>query len=205
MTAEQTPQVDSRAYRNTIGLFASGVTVVTTRLGEIIHGMTANAISSVSLDPTLLLICLDRRTRMHDLIQQAGVFAVNILATDQEHLSGHFAGRSKDGPPPAGLHFVYGTDGTDDGGAPTIAGSVAAIRCQVEAVYLGGDHTILLGRVTELRPGAADAQPLIWYGGRYRHLTAAVSTERTEPEPWWEDQVQAYYREWDAPAPKNNR
>lgn len=203
MTAEQTPQVDSRAYRNTIGLFASGVTVVTTRLGEIIHGMTANAVSSVSLDPTLLLVCLDRRTRMHDLIQQAGAFAVNILATDQEHLSGHFAGRSKDGPPPAGLHFVYGTDGTDDGSVPTIAGGVAAIRCQVEAAYPGGDHTILLGRVTELRPGAADTQPLIWFGGRYRHLGAPTGTERTEPEPWWEDQVQAYYREWDVPALKN--
>lgn len=204
MTAEQTqstPQVDSRAYRNTIGLFASGVTVITTRLGEVIHGMTANAVSSVSLDPTLLLVCLDRRTRMHDLIQQAGAFAVNILSTEQEHLSGHFAGRSKDGPPPDGLHFVHGADGADDdGGVPTIAGCVAAIRCRVEAAYPGGDHTILLGRVTELRPGAPDRQPLIWFGGRYRHLAAPVSAEHADPEPWWEDQVQAYYREWDVTA-----
>lgn len=201
MTAEHarsTPQIDSRTYRNTIGLFASGVTVITTRLGEVIHGMTANAVSSVSLDPTLLLICLDRRTRMHDLIQEAGAFAVNILSEEQEHLSGHFAGRSKDGPPPPDLHFLYGPDGTaDDGGVPTIAGTVTAIRCQVEAAYPGGDHTILLGRVTELRPGTPGRQPLVWFGGRYRHLAPPVSAEQTDPEPWWEDQVQAYYREWD--------
>src|SRR6187397_23728 len=97
------PPVDARAYRNTIGLFASGVTVITTRLGEMVHGMTANAVSSVSLDPTLLLVCIDRRARMHDLIVQAGAFAVNIPAADQEALSRHFAGRGKDGPPPANL------------------------------------------------------------------------------------------------------
>lgn len=203
MAAEQSPQVDSRTYRNTIGLFASGVTIITTRLGAVVHGMTANAVSSVSLDPTLLLVCLDRRTRMHDLIQQAGAFAVNILATDQEHLSGHFAGRSKDGPPPPDLQFVYGRDDADAGGVPTIAGSIAAIRCQVEAAYPGGDHTILLGRVTELRPGTTDAQPLIWFSGRYRHLAAPISAGHTDPEPWWEDQVQAYYREWEVRAPQN--
>jgi flavin reductase (DIM6/NTAB) family NADH-FMN oxidoreductase RutF len=183
MTAEQSPQVDSRSYRNTIGLFASGVTIITTRLGEVVHGMTANAVSSVSLDPTLLLVCLDRRTRMHDLVQQAGLFAVNVLAADQEHLSVHFAGRGKDGPPPPDLRFVYGSDDTDDGSVPTIAGSVTAIRCQVEAAYPGGDHTIVLGRVIELRTGAADAQPLIWFGGHYRQLAVPVVPEDNELGP----------------------
>src|SRR4051812_50037870 len=74
MTAEQSPPstVDPRTYRNTIGLFASGVTVITTRLGDVVHGMTANAVSSVSLDPTLLLVCVDRRARVHDLIPPGG-------------------------------------------------------------------------------------------------------------------------------------
>ena len=102
------PEIDPRAYRDTIGLFATGVTVVTARLGDTVHGMTANAVSSVSLDPTLLLVCVDRRARMHDLLQQAGAFVVNILAEDQEALSGHFTGRGKGGPPPPGLQFDWG-------------------------------------------------------------------------------------------------
>lgn len=181
MTAEQTPQVDSREYRNSIGLFASGVTIVTTRVGAVVHGMTANAVTSVSLDPTLLLICLDRRARMHDLVEQAGAFAVNILAADQEHLSIHFAGRGKDGPPPPDLRFVYGDGETDDGSIPTIAGCVMAIGCRVEATYPGGDHTIVLGRVLELRPGPEKAQPLVWFGGHYRQL--AVVPEDDAPGP----------------------
>lgn len=191
------PPIDPRAYRNTIGLFASGVTVITTRLGEMVHGMTANAVSSVSLDPTLLLVCIDRRARMHDLITQAGAFAVNILAADQDDLSGHFAGRGKDGPPPPTLHFIYATNGDDDGGVPTIAHSVAAIRCAVETSYEGGDHTILLGRVTELRPGPTGTLPLLWFSGRYRHLAPVTTADHPAPEPWLNDAVQVYHHEWE--------
>jgi flavin reductase (DIM6/NTAB) family NADH-FMN oxidoreductase RutF len=192
------PAIDPRAYRNTIGLFATGVTVITTRLGETIHGMTANAVSSVSLDPTLLLVCIDRRARMHDLITRAGAFAVNILAADQEALSGHFAGRGKDGPPPPGLRFVHGPAG-DDGGVPTIAGCLAAIRCAVEVSYDGGDHTILLGRVTEIRPGRPGLQPLLWFGGRYRHLAEPDAAATPAPDLWSNDGVHVYFHEWEAP------
>ncbi len=180
------PPIDARTYRNTIGLFASGVTIITTRLGDVIHGMTANAVSSVSLDPTLLLICIDRRARLHNLIQEAGAFAVNILASDQEALSGHFAGRGKDGALPPSLRFVYGPEG-DDGGVPTIAGCLAAIRCAVEVAYEGGDHTILLGRVTELRHGPPGASPLVWFSGHYRHLAPINGTETVAVDPWQND------------------
>jgi len=161
--------IEQREYRDTIGLFASGVTVVTTRLGDVIHGMTANAVASVSLEPTLLLVCVDRRARLHDLIGQARSFAVNILAEDQADLGNHFAGRVADEATPASLRFLYSSEG-DDGGVPTIAGCVAALRCTVEATYPGGDHTILVGRVTELRPGEPTAVPLVWFGGTYRRL-----------------------------------
>jgi flavin reductase (DIM6/NTAB) family NADH-FMN oxidoreductase RutF len=180
------PSIDPREYRNAVGLFASGVTIITTRLGDVIHGMTANAVSSVSLDPTLLLVCIDRRARLHDLIQEAGAFAVNILASDQETLSGHFAGRGKDGAPPPGLRFVYGHEG-DDGGVPTIAGCLTAIRCAVEVTYAGGDHSILIGRVTELRPGPPDAAPLVWFKGRYRQLAPLDGAETVAPDPWQDD------------------
>ncbi len=192
------PGVDGRAYRNTIGLFATGVTVITTRLGDTVHGMTANALSSVSLDPTLLLVCIDRRARMHDLIIEAGAFAVNILAEDQEELSGHFAGRKKEGPPPTSLRFDGGPDG-DEEGVPTIAGCVAAIRCVVENAFDGGDHTILVGRVTELRPGEASKRPLLWFAGRYRHLAAPDPAAHPAPDPWTSEDVQVYYHEWDHP------
>lgn len=168
--------VEQRAYRDTIGLFASGVTIITTRLGDVVHGMTANAVTSVSLSPTLLLVCVDRRAHLHDLIQQASSFAVNILAADQAKLADHFAGRAKSEGSPASLRFRYGSDG-DDGGVPTIEGCVAALRCTVEGTYPGGDHTILVGRVTELRAGDPAAQPLIWFGGSYRHLTEAGAAE----------------------------
>ncbi len=201
-----TPAVEARAYRNTIGLFASGVTVITTRLGDVVHGMTANAVSSVSLDPMLLLVCIDRRARMHDLIQGAGAFAVNILAADQEALSSHFAGRAKEGPPPPGLRFIYGTpvagrEGAeeDDGGIPTIAGCVAAIRCAVHQSFDGGDHTILLGRVTELRPGPPRVPPLLWFGGRYRRLADPDPGAHPAPDPFLNEGVLSYHPEWEPP------
>lgn len=185
--------VDPHAYRVTMGLFATGVTVITTRHGDIVHGMTANAVTSVSLEPTLLLVCVDRRARLHDLLIRAGVFAVNILAEDQEELSNHFAGRSKDGPPPASLQF----DHHADGGAPTIAGVVAALRCTVEQAYPGGDHTILLGRVVDLRPGASDARPLLFFGGRYRRLADLAVSPSPAPDPWWHGSARLYYPEWE--------
>lgn len=194
--------VDIRAYRNTIGLFASGVTVITTRLDDTVHGMTANAVTSVSLEPTLLLVCVDRRARMHDLILQAGAFAVNILAADQEELSGHFARRGRDGSPPATLRFVYGAGADpdrDDGGVPTIAGCVAAIRCVVYNAYDGGDHTILLGRVTELRLGGPSALPLLWFGGRYRRLADPDPAAHRAPDPFINEGVRSYHHEWEWP------
>src|SRR4051812_49522098 len=105
MTAEQSPPstVDPRTYRNTIGLFASGVTVITTRLGDVVHGMTANAVSSVSLDPTLLLVCVDRRARVHHLILGGGGFALKLLAGGQEAVSGPFRRGGEDRPPPPDL------------------------------------------------------------------------------------------------------
>ena len=190
--------VEARAYRDTIGLFATGVTVITTRTGDVVHGMTANAVTSVSLDPTLLLVCIDRRARMHDLIARAGAFAVNILAEDQEALSRHFAGHGKAGPAPPGLRFDPGAD-PEHAGAPTITGCVAALCCTVEQAVDGGDHTIYLGRVTDLRPGRPGARPLVFFAGRYRRLAEADPAVPPAPDLWSDDSVQVYYPEWEHP------
>lgn len=198
MTADPSPAVDTRAYRDTIGLFASGVTVITTRAGDVVRGMTANAVSSVSLEPTLLLVCVDRRARMHDLLQEAGAFAVNILAENQEALSSHFAGHGKDGPLPPDLRFEYGL-GKGDDGVPTIAGCLAALRCVVEQLYEGGDHTILLGRVTDLLPGHPDLPPLLWFRGRYRRLAEPDTDAPHIANPWGDDAAPTAYPEWERP------
>ncbi len=157
--------LDTRAFRRTMGLFATGVTVITTRMSSSVHGMTANAVTSVSLDPLLVLAAINRRTSMCNIIQQAGEFAINILSERQEELSRHFAG-AKTGPQPASLRFEsYPYDGT-----PYILDTLAALRCRVAQVLDGGDHDILLGRVVHFRDGPP-ASPLVYFGDRYCTLS----------------------------------
>jgi flavin reductase (DIM6/NTAB) family NADH-FMN oxidoreductase RutF len=154
-----------------MGLFATGVTVITTRVNDGIHGMTASSVAPVSLDPLLLLVSIARGTRMYSIIHQAGTFAINILSEQQEELSRHFAG-AETGAPPASLHF----EPEPDHGAPFIRDTLAAIRCQIEREVDVGDHVIVLGRVVQLRQGAP-ASPLIYFGGRYRSLARDGSVD----------------------------
>jgi flavin reductase len=156
--------LDVRAFRRTMGLLATGVTVITTHMNGSIHGMTANAVTSVSLDPLLMLVAINRRTRMCNIIQQAGEFAINILSERQDELSRHFAG-AKTGPQPASLRF----EPDPDDGAPYIPGTLAAIRCRIERVLDGGDHVIVLGGVVHFADGPP-ASPLLHFGDRYCSL-----------------------------------
>lgn len=155
--------VDPREFRNTMGLFATGVTVITARAGEETRGMTANAVTSVSLDPLLLLVCVDRQARMAGVIVEAGRFAVNILRADQEQLSRHFSGRPQDGVEPRLVELA---------GAPVLADSMASLVCAVERVLDGGDHLIVIGRVEALRRAEGADEPLLYFRGRYRELAA---------------------------------
>lgn len=155
--------VDQREYRTTMGLFATGVTVITARAGAETRGMTANSVTSVSLEPLLLLVCVDRRARMAPLIIEAQRFAVNILRADQEALSRHFAGR-----PDAALEPRF----NDLAGTPVLEDSMAALVCAIERVLDGGDHLIVIGRVEALRRADERAAPLIYYRGAYCRLAA---------------------------------
>lgn len=155
--------IDQRDYRTTIGLFATGVTVITARAGDDTRGMTANAVTSVSLDPLLLLVCIDRRARMAGAVVEAGRFAVNILRADQEPISRHFAGSPQPDVAPAMVDLA---------GAPVLAESMAALVCAVERVLDGGDHLIVIGRVEALRRDDEAAEPLLYFRGRYRGLAA---------------------------------
>ena len=162
LSARGLPRITRHAaFRRTMGLFATGVTVITARMNGSVHGMTANAVTSVSLDPLLVLAAINRRASMSNIIQQAGEFAINILSERQEELSRHFAG-AKIRPPPASLRF----EADSDDGAPYIVDTLAAIRCRVARVLDGGDHVILLGRVVHFRDGPP-ASPLVYFGDRY--------------------------------------
>jgi flavin reductase (DIM6/NTAB) family NADH-FMN oxidoreductase RutF len=188
-TSSQPPSIDPREYRRLAGLFATGVTVVTTRIGDDIHGMTANAFTSLSLDPLLIVVCVDRRARMHPIIQRAGAFAVNFLHEGQEAISRNFAGQPQAGISDI-LHF------SQDEGAPIIRGCLASLRCTVHDVLDGGDHAIVIGRVTEMIRGDVGAHPLVYFAGRYRRLLVEPEHDHAAPDPWLNRNVRVYHDEW---------
>ncbi len=151
--------------RRVMGRFATGVTIVTSRLGDELHGMTANAVTSVSLEPPLVLICVERKADSHDIIDRSGIFALSILSREQERLSHAFA--IKEGESAHSLDGVPHHTGAT--GAPIIDGSLAYLDCRVVERHAGGDHTIFVGEVVEAAP-LADGSPLVFYQGRYTEL-----------------------------------
>jgi flavin reductase (DIM6/NTAB) family NADH-FMN oxidoreductase RutF len=155
--------VDQATFRSVLGRFASGVTVVTVREGEIDHGMTASAFCSLSLDPPLALVCIERSTRMHELLSRVDRYAVNMLASHQEALSRRFA-EPPDDTRFDGVGFDRGTTG-----APLIRDVLAHLECELVDRYPGGDHTIIVGRVIAAA-AVADSRPLLYYRGGYAAL-----------------------------------
>ncbi len=160
---------DPEAFRRTVGLFATGVTVVTTAVDDVLHGMTANAFSSVSLDPLLVLVCVSGRARMHDLLAGAQTFAVTVLSADQEPLSRFFAG---DRPAGRDQFEGVGWHPAPTTGCPVLSEGLAFVDCRLTEMHEGGDHSIFLGEVVDLGTLRPDAAPLLWFGGRYRRLVA---------------------------------
>ncbi|WHZ04887.1 flavin reductase family protein [Neobacillus sp. YX16] len=151
--------MDDRQFRSAMGKFATGVTVIATDLEGDVHGMTANAFMSVSLDPKLVVISIGEKARILEKIKQSKTFSVNILAAEQQELSMIFAGQLKE-------HREVEFDRLD--GKPVIKGAVAQIACEVSAEHLEGDHTLFIGRVTDIH--LEDAEPLVFYSGKYRAL-----------------------------------
>ncbi len=150
------------AFRRTLGMFATGVTVLTTRVGEQVHGMTANAFMSVSLRPPLVLVSIDRRARMGAQLHQGTRFGVSVLEAKQTGLSDRFAGRVADDLPEATFELVHET--------PLVEGALAHLVARVVRSYWGGDHSLFLGQVEFARYG--EGRPLLFHGGRYERLIA---------------------------------
>jgi flavin reductase (DIM6/NTAB) family NADH-FMN oxidoreductase RutF len=160
--------VSAADFRQAIGHFATGVTVVTSvgPDGEPV-GTTANAVSSLSLDPPLILVCFDRASVTLEAIRAHGAFAVNVLAARQQHLSANFARR--------GLTAAWDEVRHRPGptGSPRLDGVLASLECTVEHRLGGGDHEIIVGRVYDAETSGADVAPLVFWRGSYASLSVA--------------------------------
>src|SRR5512137_1414360 len=152
-----------QALRKLRGLFASGVTVVTTVHEDKLRGVTVSAFASVSLNPPLLLVCIANESESKEWLTESGVFAVNILSDEQEFLSERFAARA----PIVNVRFDGVPYHTAITGSPILAESLAWYDCRVEALHDGGDHTIFIGRVEAVAFGAEGKQPLAYFANRY--------------------------------------
>ncbi len=153
-----------------MGHFVTGVTVVTTLDGPRPHGITVNALSSVSLDPPLVMVALDRGRRITPLVRAHGRFAVNILAEDQQALSDCFAGAPVT---PDREAFCGAAWHPGSGGLPLLEGAIATLECTVLDVVAAGDHDLFIGRVDRLANEDRHAMPLLYYRRRYLSIERA--------------------------------
>jgi flavin reductase (DIM6/NTAB) family NADH-FMN oxidoreductase RutF len=168
---------DPTHLRRSFGAFATGVTVVTTGGGSP-HGMTANSFTSVSLDPPLVLVCVDRTAVMHTALTASGYFGISVLAGDQEVVARHFADRRR--PLGAAQFDAVGWQPGERTGVPLIRGATAHFECQVWRTYDGGDHNVFLGTVLWLDQRSARA-PLLFLNGRFHQLDPAVQVCEGQP------------------------
>jgi len=144
-------------FKKTLGQWASGVTVITTFREGTPHGITASSFSSLSLEPPLVLVSVDQRARLHQLLPETGRYGVSILAKGQDLLSTHFAGRPSDS-----LQIPW----IEAEGLPFLDGAVAHLACDVFEAVPGGDHIIYVGRITHAQAWS-DREPLLYHCGKY--------------------------------------
>ncbi len=155
--------IDPDLFRQVMSQFATGITIVTTRAGPEIHGLTANAFCSVSLEPPLVLVCVDKKAHSHDLIAAGRNFAVNILNAEQEPLARRFAINNL----PANERFTGIKFRTEATGAPILLESLGWLDCKLFAAYPGGDHTIYVGEVVALGR-QQENEPLLYFHSEYQ-------------------------------------
>ncbi len=151
--------IDSMLQRQVMGRFATGVTLLTTRFDEGVLGMTANAVMSLSLEPPLVVVSVDKKNSMHECVMRGKCFALNMLRADQEEISRRFA---MSGPKDfSGLRLTAA-----ETGAPILVDAIAYVDCKLVEILPGGDHDMFVGEpiAGEVREG----EPLIFFGGEYR-------------------------------------
>jgi flavin reductase (DIM6/NTAB) family NADH-FMN oxidoreductase RutF len=153
-------------FKHILSRWGSGVTVVTMKHGETVHGMTASAFCSVSLEPPLILICVGKKQGSLPLIKGSGRFVVNILAEGQEQLSDFFAKPRPEGD----AQFAAHSHQKAANGTPILDGSMGWMDCKVHSVAEGGDHDILIGLIEKMGVSETAKEPLVYFCGKYRKL-----------------------------------
>lgn len=164
--------MDPQDFRRTVGLFASGVAVIATELSDGVHAMTANAVSSLSLSPALVLFCPAKKSRFSSTLHLERRFTINFLRADQEALATYFAGAWREPQPPP-FRFVPGAS------APRLEGCLASIECETRQIIEGGDHWVVVGEVQALFRGIEPHHPLVFFKGQFR----GIDPERGRPAP----------------------
>jgi len=162
--------LNSSEFRKAMGAFATGVTIITVDLEGEVHGMTANAFTSVSLDPMLVLVCVDHSTRTHAHLHTKKRFGINVLCEDQRAISEYYARPERThehAEAEAGARFERTRHGT-----PVLQGALAYLECRLESVQEAGDHSIFIAEVEDVV--LLDGDPLLFFRGRYRKVEAEV-------------------------------
>jgi flavin reductase (DIM6/NTAB) family NADH-FMN oxidoreductase RutF len=153
-------------FRRAMGAFATGVTIITVDLDGEVHGMTANAFASVSLDPLLLLICVDHSARTHAHLHARKRFGINILAENQRVISEYYAQPAsvqEQAEAEAGARFDRTPQGT-----PILHGALAYLECRLKSAQDAGDHTIFIAEIEEVV--VREGEPLLFFRGKYRRI-----------------------------------
>ena len=171
---------DALRFRDVMGRFATGVSVVTVLEGERPQGITVNAFSSVSLQPALVMVALDRRRFITPMVRAAGRYAVNVLGSVQQALSDCFAHAPVS---PGREAFCGATWHLGPNGLPLIDGAIATLECTVVETFSAGDHDLFIGRVDALEDERPDVEPLLYYRRRYLRVErGADSPVEGKPE-----------------------
>lgn len=158
--------VDLNQFKQVMRRFATGVMILTVGNGHEMHAMTVNAVTSVSLDPLLMLVCIEQNARSHELVQKAGAFALNILTAEQQELGERFAYDREARSHPESL--VKGH--TEITGGLIFDDTLGYLECRVTAEHPGGDHTIFVAEVIKAQLGNSPSAPLLYYGGKWVSL-----------------------------------
>ncbi|MGJ5754479.1 flavin reductase (DIM6/NTAB) family NADH-FMN oxidoreductase RutF [Streptomyces puniciscabiei] len=168
------PAVDGREFRQAMGRFPTGVAIVASGAGTSTEALTVNSVTSVSLHPLLVSVCLRPEGRVSRRIAQRREFTLSFLTADQEHVSAQFASHDR----PVGLQAQRQLgDLVGPRGSVLVHEALAAMECTVEAFHNGGDHVILLGRVEGLHLGDAAGEPLVFHRGAYTRLASYAGAQ----------------------------
>jgi flavin reductase (DIM6/NTAB) family NADH-FMN oxidoreductase RutF len=167
------------AFKESLAAWASGVTVVATRTAAGVYGLTVSSFTSLSLEPPLILVCVGHKNRLPSMIRDAGRFTISVLASDQAAVSAALARSGREPGPTLGV-----PESSTAGGLPVVDGAIAHLACDLHHETAVGDHTIVVGRVTEAA-SAVDRAPLVYHRRGYRVVTTPEPPVPVEPLELW--------------------